>query len=1065
MSELPAGFTIDEAPSELPEGFSVDAHPQEQIPTQQPDLSGVMSQYNARSLDPKRMAAIDELKRRGVIGGPETLGTMPDIKPAFGSVEEAAKAGTKSGIDLLRPSIEGMASVAAGMAGMGAGPAAPLAVPAGAALGYTASKKILDSLEGWATLPPEVKKAPAMAQVKSVMEDYATGLTFEFGGPVAMKLLSYVGKGVAGGYGKVKDIVRKNTPAISEEQVSKRAAEIIQEHRGNLAQYDKNLAEAQGVTKEIEGFSPSLVQKTGDPGLTKLERGIAGEITELKKAENYEAIESFLKGKFSGSQTVDDVLENLTAQKAGLQAESKQATQAAKISEEAIPSETPQVTGQRITETISGAKDPVRKIEKEYWDKVPNYEMAPTETDRVFKELAGEPSTAQNIIKKHYDLYKKRPKTIKGLQTAERELNDVLFDPNATATEKRVLGKIKTAINDDFKALGEAAEAGDFATVSGKVVHPKQLQKELTEIDEKLKRTGNASGEMQQIPDPERGGKVILNDKYLYMPGYNKESKYKLYDRTTHKQKVFPTKESMIRFATTGEDVKFLKPQPIGDKVPVVSLEVSGYKGQDMPWTETMKAPTILKKDMTAYHYSDTPLKNIGSKEMAFFTKDNPYNYTVNGYQTTIPKGSKVQFSSTGEEIRYKIPVGAKVETLKKGWSKYIKPKNQGQVTFLKGRKEIIEKQLAEAEPAKNAAIAYANAKAYSKSQMQDRFKSGVIKELEAQGTFQGGKKLSAEKRPLKLMNVESADKFINAVGKEDAANIMLRHYADDMAKKVKTDKAGRFVSSDLTRWFKKNSKVLERYGIDNEFKTADKAHKSMREAFEAQKLFDDSIAAKMLNSDPQKSIARAFEGGEGVSAKNTGAIMLNLLRKTKGDKNARRGLENAYKEFMFDQAKTTAKTLSGGTQLSKANLEKAISRFEPATKALYRTQPEKIKALKTVQKALLIMNRTAAGVGGGSDTSEKMGAMVKILSTLSHVPGARYTGGLFKIGLGKLKNLNEKETTNMIAKLLYDPDIAQIIEKASRKNPPVALIERELNNYMDRAAIQAGRTATQGEQ
>ncbi len=867
------------------------------------------------------------------IPGSSTIG---ESKGAKGVVREA--------LPFIRPTVEGLASAGGAIGGTTAGavtgPFAPAVGAVTAAGAYTGAKQVLDRIEEWATLPPEIKKQPAMAQMKNTLNDFKTGLTFEFGGASAFKILSLAGQGVAGGYGKIKDIIRKQSPALTDEQVSKRAADIIKEQRGTVAQYDKNLEEANKIAEEIPGFKSTVGEKTGDPGLIKLQRGleakpgVAAELSEVNKAQNIEAIEGYLSGQFKGGQTVDDVMQELASQKASLTATRETAERTAKAVEEGIPTETPQVTGRKITESIEEARRPVKAVEKEYWDKVPDYVMTPTETERVFKELSSEPSIAQDAVKRHYELYKQRPKTIKGLQTAERELNDVIFDPNADATTKRLLGKVKTAINDDFKALGEAAEQGDFATYQGKVIHPKKLARELDEIDVKLESEG---GMTEATPDIKKIYKELQDNKTM---GIMKQ----------------------------------------------VAESTSDYN----------------KRIVADY-------KNVLGKEPPM----------IAGKEKPIAK-------------------------------------------MLKEKKTTIERQLAESEPAKNAAIAYANAKAFSKSQMQDRFKSGVIKELEMQGTYEGGKKLPTEARPKKLMDVESADKFINAVGKDVASDIMLRHYADDMLTKVKYDKNGLIEPASLTNWINRNSRVLDRYGIKKDFDTAEKAHKAMQEARLSEADFTKSIAAKMLNSDPQNAIAQAFTGGEGISAKNTGDIMRNLTKRVKNNPDAKKGLENAFNDFMYQQSKTTAETLKGDSQLSKATLDKSLRKFAPAMAVLYKGQPDKIKALQTVRNAVLIMNRTAKGVGKGPDTAEKMGINIisNIMGMTSRIPGVAYSVKLGKIGLGNIKNLNEQEVNDFVAKMLYDPDLAKIIEKASRKNPPVKTIETELKNYMERAAIQAAREA-----
>ena len=214
------------------------------------------SDIDISALNPTQLEAATELENRGIL-----------------------KRVVESGVHYLRPTIEGLTSAGAAIGGtiVGAptGPFAPAVGAVAAAGAYSGTKQALDRLEEWATLPEEVKATPPMQQMKQTMEDFRTGLTFEFGGPAAMKILQHAGAGVASGYRKIRDIVKQNAPALSESQVSQRAAEIIQEHRGNIEQYDVNLAEAEKVAGEIPGFKPTIGQKTGDPGLIKLERGLA----------------------------------------------------------------------------------------------------------------------------------------------------------------------------------------------------------------------------------------------------------------------------------------------------------------------------------------------------------------------------------------------------------------------------------------------------------------------------------------------------------------------------------------------------------------------------------------------------------------------------------------------------------------------------------------------------------------------------------------------------------------------------------------------------------------------
>lgn len=819
-SELPEGFTLDdpqvqpqEYGAELPAGMVLD-DPGRQIEQPLPDAAQSQrigeeltqdGDISFDNLNPKQQSAADELKKRGRL-----------------------KSIVSAGVHYLRPTLEGLASAGAAIGGTIAGaPTGPFAPAVGAAAGagaYTATKQALDRLDEWATLPEEIKAAPPMQQMKQTMEDFRTGLAFEFGGPAVMEIFKHAGRGAAGGFGRIKDIIRKNTPALSEDQISKRASEIITEHRGNIEQYDINLTEAERVSDSILGFRPTIGQKTGDPGLIKLQRGletkpgIAAELGEAQKAENVSAIQDYLKDQFPGSATIDDVLGELEAQATSLKTQAETGAGVAKKVEASIPTEQPQVTGRKITAAIEEAKAPVLKKEKELWEQVPDIEMDTARTDEAFKSAVEKPSTAQPIAKQMDAIYQQLPKTKEGLQTIDRELGSALSNPAATQTERSVLGKMRKAVESDFDKLGEAAT-------------------------------------------------------------------------------------------------------------------------------------------------------DVGPK--------------------------------------------------------------------------------------------YKAAKEYSKTQKFDRFDKGAVGEIAKRGNFFGGKKVPEGKIPGKFMDVDNADQLILAIGKNKAGTVMIGHYADDMANKVSYGEDGVLKSASLSRWYSKNKKVLEKYGIGKDFKTVEQAHKSMQAAQVAETEFNRSIASKMLNADPQNAIQRAFEGGEGISGKNTGAIMKNLLKRVEGNPQAIKGLENGFKNFMFNQIKTTAETLKGDSTLSKATLDKAMKRFAPAQAILYKRQPEKLKALKTVQKALLIMNRTAKGVTGGSDTSEKLNIVASVLHSIARTPGIAHGVKLSQIGLGMLKNLNEQEVTDFTAKLLYDPDLAKIISRATGNNPPVNKIKTELKNYMERAAIYSAREAT----
>ncbi len=123
--------------------------------------------------------------------------------------------------------------------------------------------------------------------------------------------------------------------------------------------------------------------------------------------------------------------------------------------------------------------------------------------------------------------------------------------------------------------------------------------------------------------------------------------KIELEKPTASTGKASPSKESTLmaearKYKTAEEFVKAKTIVPIS--------EDAVYGGQDMAWRETMDRPKKLQNDIIGYHYSDSKIEKFFPKETAFFVDERgsgKYKYSVK-----IPKGTTVQYSTTGEEVR-----------------------------------------------------------------------------------------------------------------------------------------------------------------------------------------------------------------------------------------------------------------------------------------------------------------------------------------------------------------------------------------------------------------------------
>lgn len=174
---------------------------------------------------------------------------------------------------------------------------------------------------------------------------------------------------------------------------------------------------------------------------------------------------------------------------------------------------------------------------------------------------------------------------------------------------------------------------------------------------------------INKIDKIKEGNTLRINSSTYIKHGYHEFNKYELYTFNGKIIETFPNSKILSK-KLSGEikGIEFKKPKDTGKQINIVDLYESGYKGQDMKWTETFDHSEVLKTDMIAYHYSDNPIKNFGIKETCFFP--DPYDYTDIGYQIIIPAGTKIKWYKSGE-LRVEINKSMKITQLKKGWSEY----------------------------------------------------------------------------------------------------------------------------------------------------------------------------------------------------------------------------------------------------------------------------------------------------------------------------------------------------------------------------------------------------------
>jgi len=360
--------------------------------------------------------------------------------------------------------------------------------------------------------------------------------------------------------------------------------------------------------------------------------------------------------------------------------------------------------------------------------------------------------------------------------------------------------------------------------------------------------------------------------------------------------------------------------------------------------------------------------------------------------------------------------------------------------------------ELLNAQPAENVAAQIRIAKNYSLDQKFNRFDKGAIREILQPGNAPNNLKVPDAEIAQRFMKPDNADQLIKAVGPTEAARLMKGFFATDLLSTAQNPLTKELIPKSLSSWVIKNKVVLGKYGILDDFAKLEKAQATLEATKQAQDAFSKSIAAKMLNADPQQAIAAAMGGAKGVSAKNTGEIMGRLIVQVKRNPEAIKGLKNAFKDYIVKTSQETADALTSQGKISNTKIQNIIEKYDPAMRVLYGANSSEYKALRNVQKAVEMSYRSIPSpLGGGSNTVEQANTAFDTLAKVVGMPGlkmgatASFLTRLGQRGLAVLGKMNGDKVMEVLRRAMYDPEIAHDLLLAKSGLAP-KVVERRLS-------------------
>jgi hypothetical protein len=325
------------------------------------------------------------------------------------------------------------------------------------------------------------------------------------------------------------------------------------------------------------------------------------------------------------------------------------------------------------------------------------------------------------------------------------------------------------------------------------------------------------------------------------------------------------------------------------------------------------------------------------------------------------------------------------------------------------------------------------------------RFKQGTIADVLAKGNRGEETKIAMSNIASKFFTKDGIDDFMKAVGDNKIAIDSMKDFSRyDFYNKVFNTEKNTINTAKAFSWIQKNGKVLDKLGVRKEFVEIAKTGQGLNVSQKNLDLFNHSMAGKFLNADPKMVVSSAFSG-----SKNYSSTAQELLNLTKGNKGAEEGIKKAVADHILDSSKVTAEGFFTDYKVSSGKLTNQFKKYYPALKTLYKSEPEKLKAITDVQKAYQIANRNVASpIGGGSDTAEN------ISNILAAASGARAGQYYLLISIKKaITKYSDNQINQYLLRATFDPDYASNLMKmakaSSAKNIDSTKVLGRFNNLM----------------
>jgi hypothetical protein len=940
----------------------------------------------------------------------------------------------------VRPVLEGFGSAAGAIIGGGGGatggtllgPGGTIAGGAaggvaGGALGYSMADRFTDMLQEWLGY---YEPMPVMLHMQKAGEAAVEGATYEMGGMAAGPMLKGAGRGAAWAKSKIYP---------SDRQAKQAAGKVLAAFTNKGPIIVENMEQAKALEEMIPGLKFDLGQATGDQGALKYIIEGVDDSVELaakraeREAANMKAITDFIK-KQKGPRGAEDVMRPLRAVRAMMdEAESLAASNLERQQTALQGKIDPMEIGSTVRSEMEAGEKAARTKAEELFAAVPDQEMLADDLITGFEKIL-------------------KPGRFEGKDKFPKVLRDALEElkkgkaPKAKAPEPDVdipmKGEAVTshayriARSGKYSASEARAKADIFYRQSEKLTKEGKVQ-EAMDVGTQGQKWREVAEALEGQPqhkgwDEETAEEIIekAGPKTITLAEIQQLRSEILEDLRTAKDKGLP--RSLRKRLTQAVDVidKKLMGETTEEGEVVYHIAKRPYKGgkpnKDAYFAGTRQDGTYTGADFveefagSPEHGYGTQVHSIripkdakildlksGSKDAKEFMRQaNMLDDPMGGDWTNPDKISKLTRDMGYDGVRESEELFLTKELIDRSKAGKIQDFEKGFTPVTKAPSEQLRK-----------------AQQYFRTEVVEKYGKGSVgRVLRGEETVSDAMVADAffQKRG---KGEQAAVEFMKIMGDNNKARSAMREHINQKLYDLRNNRTGEITTASLKGFLKDYRLAINKLGLGGEYNTLIKARLAADKALAASKEFQKSAASRVLKADVNDMVKQAFAVG-GSKKDAAEGLMSQLDEAMKGfhpddQKRAVRGLQNA----MIDEILTDI-PLEGTSRdlLSSTAMASQFRKYDAALKVIFRDNPEKLKAMQAVRKAVKALEyHTGEKIEGGEKYAADVFRRIAFLQGHTAVAAV----DISRKAVRKLRGLGKKKIRRYINRGILDPNTA----------------------------------------